>query len=275
MVVEPGRSELLRGRSETSNCDGAEARPAFPPAGCSTKLGPEQLGSIASRVRPCLVDQHDWNIVPDWVHAMTLRALQLSGFADIRAAACQPGRPEFPADLWQSCQGIIRHGPRAQGQCGQWSTRQESLSRVRAAPGRQLKAELRRTVRREAPHHERSSLRSLDSPGRLSPTLCTLTPCTPAVRRCKILSGSPKPRAPKPKLMPATILDGTKIAQEIRSEVAAEVKSHDGRRSASRAGGCAGGAQPGVGNLCSGQSQSLRRSGSVQREADSARVRDD
>src|SRR5579862_3432807 len=38
--------------------------------------------------------------------------------------------------------------------------------------------------------------------------------------QCKILSGGRKPKS-----MPATILDGTKIAQEIRSEVAAEVKA--------------------------------------------------
>src|SRR3984957_18011262 len=60
-------------------------------------------------------------------------------------------------------------------------------------------------------------------PRRAAPAPCRQSPARPALQQCKILV--PEAGRRKLRIMSALILDGSKIAQQIRGEVAAEVKT--------------------------------------------------
>ena len=74
--------------------------------------------------------------------------------------------------------------------------------------------------------------------------------------------------------MTARILDGTKIANDIRSEVAAEVRAMAVGWSSPGLGRGSRRPQSGFGNLCARQSEGLRRSRDLQRAAHAAGNRD-
>ena len=67
--------------------------------------------------------------------------------------------------------------------------------------------------------------------------------------------------------MPAVILDGTKIAAQIRAEVGEEVKQLTAEGLQTRARRRAGGPQSRVGDLRSQQGEGVRRAGHPEREA--------
>ena len=72
--------------------------------------------------------------------------------------------------------------------------------------------------------------------------------------------------------MSAIILDGTKVAAQIKAEVGEEVKELDRRRASSRTGGRAGRAQSGVGNLRPQQGEELRAAWHLQRKTSRRRT---
>ncbi len=71
------------------------------------------------------------------------------------------------------------------------------------------------------------------------------------------------------------ILNGIAIADEIKAEVAIEVKALEDRGNHSGAGSDSGGRSACVADLRSQQNKDLRRVGNLQRDADAARERYD